>query len=69
MAWCMDELTAVRSSGHDRSCKTAALGPAFALLCLPHLAKPEHKYMKKKDRKIFVLDTSVILYDLSLIHI
>ena len=68
MAWCMDELTAVRSSGHDRSCKTAALGPAFALLCLPHLAKPEHKYMKKKDRKIFVLDTSVILYDHSAIE-
>jgi PhoH-like ATPase len=32
------------------------------------LAKPEHKYMKKKDRKIFVLDTSVILYDHSAIE-
>src|SRR5690606_3514516 len=53
---------------HDRSCITGTGPSGKRPGAGAHLHEPFLARMKKKDRKIFVLDTSVILYDHSAIE-
>jgi PhoH-like ATPase len=62
------DLTTRAAEEHDRSCKSVLNRGAAAFGDPPHLVNPFIDRMKKKDRKIFVLDTSVILYDHSAIE-
>lgn len=53
---------------HDRSCISESIRVSNSGHGSAHLINPFIDRMKKKDRKIFVLDTSVILYDHSAIE-